>query len=181
MMPLLVLWLAAGVNPALPDLDGKLVQPLRAGKWSALFFVTSDCPLSNNYAGEIQRTCDEYSKRGVVCTLVYVDIKMGADEARRHAAEYGHGGYGKVIDRKHVLVKAAGAKVTPEAALFDTAGQLLYRGRIDDSYLVPGQSRRKVSQPDLRNALDAAIAGRPIAVRETRAVGCAITEPELRR
>lgn len=183
MIPAWYLLLAAVVhNPAaaVPDIDGVLRRPLQpaAGRVSLVVFVTHDCPISNAFAPEIKRICSEYQSKGVGCALVYVDPNLSDADARTHAAEYGHADYPKIVDRKHVLVGAAGATVTPEAVVIREGGELAYRGRIDDSFQLLGASRRKVLHPDLRNALDDVLAHRPVSVRETKAIGCYI--PDLR-
>jgi hypothetical protein len=162
-------------------IDGQAIDPFMQGKFPLFFFITHDCPISNQFAREMRRICEDYRDQGVACALVHVDHTLDAAAARKHAQDYAHGDYPKFIDRQHALVRRAGATVTPEAALFDRAGKLLYRGRIDDSFLILGQSRRVPRSPDLRNAIIAAVAGKPITVPRTRAVGCAITEPTLLR
>jgi hypothetical protein len=78
-----------------------------------------------------------------------------------------------VIDRGFALTTAAGITVTPEVAVYTSAGRV-YRGRIDDLYVNIGEARREPTRRDLRDALDAVIAGRPVAQAETTAVGCFI-------
>ena len=56
------------------------------------------------------------------------------------------------------------------------AGKLEYLGRIDDQYPGLGKKRTAPSQRDLRNALDAVVAGRSVKVARTEAVGCSIGE-----
>ena len=152
-----------------------LLRP-RAEKANALFFVTNECPISNSYAREIARICGDYKIKGIGCALVYVDRGLGDEQARKHAADYGHGDYPKIVDRRHELVKATGVTITPEVAVVDRAGKVAYRGRIDDSFAALGQPRRPVKDADLRNALDAIVAGRPVVKPETKALGCYIAD-----
>ncbi len=160
------------------DVDGVAHQLLRptAGKANALFFVTNECPISNSFAREIARICADYKSKGIGCALVYVDAALSDQQARKHAQEYGHGDYPKIVDRKHELVKATGVTITPEVAVVDRAGKVLYRGRIDDSFAALGQPRRPVKNADLRDALDAIDAGKPVAKPETKALGCYIAD-----
>jgi CBS domain-containing protein len=162
------------------DIDGVNRTPLKveSGRASVLFFVTQDCPVSNYYSHEIRRVCDEYGKKGVSCNLVYVDPTVTAAEVRKHAEEYGHGDYPKIIDTKHALVKATGADVTPTAVVVRADESIAYRGRIDNYYADFGKPRRMVTEHDLRDALDAVLAGKPVARPETKAVGCFI--PDLK-
>jgi hypothetical protein len=169
------------LHPALQvrDIDGVNRTPLKVtGRAEALFFVTHDCPVSNYYSHEIRRICEEYGKRGVSCSLVYVDPTLTNEQVRKHAQDFGHGDYPKIIDRDHALVKATGAEVTPTAVLLRPDASIAYRGRIDDFYADLGKPRRAVTEHDLRDALDSVVAGKPVAKPETKPVGCYI--PELK-
>lgn len=161
---------------AVRDVDGVAREPLKVqkGHVGALFFVTNDCPVSNYYAHEIRRICDGYAQRGVGCTLVYTDSTMTDEQAKKHAQDYGHGAYPKIVDRAHALVKAAGATVNPTAVLVRPDGSIAYRGRIDNSFAAIGIQRRVVTEHDVRDALDAVIAGRQVAKPEEPAIGCYI-------
>ena len=170
---------ALSVTPvAVRDIDGKpwtLLSPAR-GQLDLLFFLSSDCPISNRYAPEIQRVCNDYQSRGVRCFAVYPDAP-DVKTVIGHREEYGFGALvPAVIDRARALVRAVGPHVTPEAALYSPAGRV-YKGRIDDLYTDVGRSRRTPTRHDLRLALDAALAGRPVTPPETEAVGCFIQTP----
>jgi hypothetical protein len=158
------------------DIDGVVRDPLKVekGHEEALFFITNDCPVSNYYSHEIRRICEDYATRGVECALVYTDPTMTDDQARRHSQEYGHGAYPKIVDRTHALVKAAGAAINPTAVVVRPDESIAYRGRIDNSFAAIGKQRRVVTEHDLRDALDAVIAGKPVAKPETPPIGCYI-------
>jgi hypothetical protein len=160
---------------SLRDVDGVEHQPFAGPDVRAvtLLFVLADCPIANGYAPEINRLCREYGGRGVRFFLVQVDPDLDSAQARQHAREYGYS-CPVVLDRRHVLVQRAGATVVPEAAVFDRDGQRKYRGRIDDQYADLGKRRPQVTSRDLRDALDAVLAGRPVERTETTAVGCFI-------
>ena len=149
-------------------------------KASLLFFVTSDCPISNFYAPAIQQLCAEYAKNGISCTLVYEDV--GIDEAgmRKHLTEYGYKAIATTIDRDRSTARTFAATVTPQAVLV-VDGQVRYRGRIDNQYEAFGKPRRVVTARDLRDALDAVLAGRPVPNPETPALGCTIVPPDVLR
>lgn len=158
-------------------LDGRRVAVPggRGTKATVLVFVSHDCPISNQYAPEINRIVRSYAPRGIDLYLVYADAEMTAAAAREHAREYGYT-CRALLDPARRLVRFAGAAVTPEAVVFGQRGELLYRGRIDDRYPRPGLRRGQVTSPDLRNALDAILAGEPVPVPATTAVGCFIPE-----
>ena len=155
------------------DLEGVPRHPLdRAEKVaSVLFFYCQDCPISNGYAPEINRICASHTNFAFY--IVQVDPDLTPAAAKEHAREYDlHAPV--LLDPQHRLVKLAKATVTPEAVVLGKDGQLLYRGRIDDLYAAPGKRRAQALQHDLREALDAIAAERPVKQKETKAIGCLI-------
>ena len=159
------------------NLEGASVQPLAdAGqKATVLFFVMHECPVANGYAPEIARIMSEYSAKGIRSCVVYVENDLTPAKAREHARDYGFKS-GAVLDPKHLLVKAAGATISPEAAVLSPAGEVLYRGRIDDRVADFGKRRVEPTRRDLRLTLDAILAGQPVSTRLTKAIGCYIPE-----
>src|SRR6185436_4430790 len=103
----------------------------------------------------------------------YVESDLTAEKARSHVKDYGFK-CGALLDPEHRLVKASGATISPEAAVFLADGTLAYRGRIDDRVADFGKRRVEPTRRDLRLALDAILAGKPVQARLTKAVGCYI-------
>ena len=157
------------------DVDGKLHAPLTDSthKASVLIFITTDCPIANSYAPEIQRLTAEYEPDGIKIYLVHADPDITADKAKQHAQEYRHTNT-VLLDQDQALARTTGATVTPEAAVLSPGGFTLYRGRIDDSFATYGRRREVVTKTELRDALDAILQGRPVPVARTEAIGCHI-------
>jgi len=177
---ILAAFLAASLE--ITGVRGERLRPLEpSGAANVLIFTATDCPVSNGYAPEIQRVCAAYASRGVGCLLVYEDPGLRAAAARDHLAEYRYGPMAAAIDADGSLAARVGATVTPEVAVVDRAGAVRYRGRIDNKYLAIGRARRNVTAHDLVDALDAVLAGKAIAVKDTEAVGCTIVPPDMRR
>ncbi|HKA54785.1 MAG TPA: redoxin family protein, partial [Candidatus Binatia bacterium] len=88
-----------------------------AAKAVALVFVLADCPIANGYAPEINRLCAAYGPRGVRFFLVQVDEDLSSRAAAEHAREYGYT-CPVVLDGGRALVRRAGARMVPEAAVF---------------------------------------------------------------
>jgi hypothetical protein len=65
----------------------------------------------------------------------------------------------------------------PEAVVLDHhTGRVIYRGRIDDSYVRVGKRKLHPQSNDLEDVLNAWLAGDvPDAMTETQSVGCFIT------
>ena len=155
------------------DVEGKVQRPLAAAGQVAtvLFFVLHDCPISNGYAPEISRIAQEYAGRGVRSFVVYGEGDLAPAEARKHARDYGWR-CPALLDPPHALARVAGATVAPEAAVFSAKGEVLYRGRIDDRAASLGVHGAEPKERDLRAALDAVLAGKPVRERFTKAIGC---------
>lgn len=185
-----VLTLTAAARTAavrIQSIDGRTLKPFEpAGAASVVFFVATDCPVSNSYAPEIQRICREYGPRGVGCSLMYEDVEAAGvrldDGVRRHLLEYRYADIPAAVDRSRTIAKHAGASMTPQAVVVDRSGAIQYRGRIDNFYAALGVPRQQITERDLRDALDAVLSRRPVPKRETEAVGCYIADPaQLRK
>jgi DNA-binding transcriptional LysR family regulator len=163
------------------EIDGGVLRPLEpAGIANVLFFVATDCPISNAYAPEIQRICGAYEARGIGCALIYEEARLTADDARKHLDQYRYRRMPAAVDRDGALAARVHASVTPEAVVVDRHGAIRYRGRIDNLYAALGRPRQVVTAHDLQDALNAVVAGRGVAAAETEAVGCYIVPSDLR-
>lgn len=172
--------LLAAPSPKVTDVDGTERTPLRApGKQPAvLFFITHDCPVANKFAPEIQRIARDHRGKAQF-TLVYVDPDLTAKALQRHRKNYNYANLTAVHDRTHTFVKATGAQVTPEAVVMHPNGKVVYRGRINNFYEDFGRARRVITQHDLRDALAAVLAGKPVPAPRGKTIGCYI--PKLNK
>ena len=181
---LMAVMLVAGTPPVdVRDISGIPLHPLvPSRRVNVLFFVMSDCPVSNASAVTVQRTCREYRSRGVDCSLIYEDVGIDPPAVRRHLADFGYDGAGvrAAIDEDARLAAHAGASVTPTAVVVDRRGVVAYRGRIDNLYVALGRTRQTVTAHDLRDALEATLADRPVQVPSTPAIGCHIVPADMR-
>lgn len=143
----------------------------------ALLFVGFDCPISNSYAKELGRLCKEYGPKKVAFCVVYADADVGKDAARKHATDYGFG-CPAVLDPKMTLALQVGATTEPETAVLSPTGEVLYLGRIDNRYVDFGKRREQVTSHELRDALDAVLAGKRVATPRVKGIGCDIDFPK---
>jgi peroxiredoxin len=162
---------------SLSDTAGRVHTPAEwAGKRAiVLFFVSTDCPLSNRYVPELNRLDRAYASRAVVFYAVQGDATVAAEEVRRHAKEFGYR-FPYLLDPQQLLSTYTGATTIPEVAVLSPSGRLLYLGRIDNRLEDYGKERVQVTAFDLRDALDATLRGKPVTHPRTRAVGCAIAK-----
>ena len=155
------------------DTSGNQIDPLsnQGQKVTVLFFLTAGCSIGNGYAPEIARIIKDYRDAGVRCFGVFAHESSSA--VASHLKEFKLP-LTPVLDPQLLLAKFTGASVTPEACVLSPAGELLYRGRIDDRAVKIGTVRNEPRVRDLRLALDEVLAGRPVATKFTKAVGCYI-------
>jgi peroxiredoxin len=138
-----------------------------------VFFTTTDCPLGNNDVPAMNRTQRDYEARGVAFYAVQADTTIADAEVARHAGEYQFA-FPVLFDPKQVLVKMTGATTIPEAAVLSGDGKLLYLGRIDNRVEDFDKRRPEPTEFDLREALNAVLAGKAVTHPRTKAFGCAI-------
>lgn len=167
---------AAGRQAPVVDLDGRpVLVPEPGAKATVVVFAETDCPISNRYAPELRRLYDAFAPKGVAFVTVYPNPTDTADVIRKHLAAYALP-LRAVRDTTGTLVARTGATITPEVAVFDAQGRLVYRGRIDDRYVSIGVERAAPTRRDLEEVLTAAAAGRSLTPRTTEAVGCFIAD-----
>lgn len=137
-------------------------------------FATTDCPISNRYAPEINRLAAKFSGRARFM-LVY-PVPTDTDTLiREHVRKFGYTiAWRRDVDQQ--LVKEIGVRVTPEVAILDRDRKVVYRGRIDDRYLDFGKDRPEPTIRDLERSLEAVLAGKPVPVAQTQAIGCILSD-----
>jgi thiol-disulfide isomerase/thioredoxin len=163
------------------DLHGQPVTGLAVPGTEAvvLFFVASDCPISNRYIPEMRRLEEKFAAQHVVLWFVYPNVGETSDSVLEHEATYGAGEH-VILDPHHQLVTLTHAKVTPESAILvperGSAETLrtVYHGRIDDRYLQIGQERPSATQHDLERAIVDVLQHRVVQQPDGPAVGCGI-------
>jgi thiol-disulfide isomerase/thioredoxin len=151
------------------------LDELAAKKAVVLIFTNTSCPLVQRYFPTLNALENDYRDQGVQVLAVNVGaddtiLTMAAQAVRFEV------GFPFVKDFDARGARALGVERTPTAVLLDGQRRLCYRGRIDDQYRLVG-TRAAATRHDLREALDAVLAGREVAVKETPVDGCLITRP----
>jgi Redoxin len=172
-------WLEAQPSATFTDVEGRVQTPLspKDKKATVLFFLLPDCPIANSYAPEIKRICSDYEPKKVALFIVHADPDVSAEQAKKHAKEYGYS-CPVLLDPTHVLVKKTGVTMAPEVAVLGTDDKVLYRGRIDDIYVGFGKRRAEPTERNLRDALDAILQGKMVKTPITKVFGCYLPEPQ---
>lgn len=161
----------------LPDADGRFFSPGRTTKSEGylIMFICNHCPYVKHLREELARLANDYADRGITIFAINSNDAENypGDSPEKMKEESSTWGYTfpYLVDTDQTVALAYKAACTPDFFLFDGERKLVYRGQLDDSR--PGNGI-PVDGGDLRAALDALLAGEPIASEQVPSVGCSI-------
>lgn len=150
------------------DLDGKPVEMQTTGKITTVIFISTQCPISNDYNERMKALYNEFSPRGVQFVFLNSNSTESSAEAAGHARQHGFP-FRVLKDVNNVEADRFSAEFTPHVFVIGKNSEIIYRGAIDDSRPV-----EKVTKTYLKDVLNAALEGKPLPVTETKAFGCTI-------
>jgi thiol-disulfide isomerase/thioredoxin len=150
-------------------------------KLLVIAFICNHCPTSQLYETRIQQIAEDYKAKGVAVVAIepnnpdavllnemgYTDVGDSLEDMKTRA-EYRHFNFPYLYDGETQKVSNAyGPTATPHLFIFDSDRKLRYEGRVDNNIREPLVTKR-----DARAAIDALLAGKPVAVAKTPSVGC---------
>ncbi len=146
-------------------------EPGRSGL--VCVFLSTECPIANGYVPELNRqfTALREAKSAVPFYGVISDAATTRTQAAEHVAKFKYE-FPVLFDSSGLLAESLKPTHTPEAFVVDAAGQLIYRGRIDDLYADLGKKRTQATRHELADATAALLAGKPPASAYAAPVGC---------
>ena len=163
---------------SLPDaVSGKIVSisDFKTSPALLVMFICNHCPFVKFVRAELAKIGSEYQKRGAAIVAINSNdiVKYPDDSPAKMKEEAKAAGYTfpYLFDETQEVAKAYDAACTPDFFLFDKQRRLVYRGQLDDarpSLNIP------VTGKDLRAALDAVLAGRPVPKDQKPSIGCNI-------
>jgi len=176
---------AAAPDFALPGIDGKTyhLSDFAQAKILAIVFTCDHCPTAQLYEDRIKKLAADYRDRGVTLIAIqpndpksvrldemgYTDLSDSFDEMKIRA-KYSSFNFPYLYDGEtQGTARKYGPTATPHIFVFDQERKLRYEGRVDDSSRV-----NLVKRMDARNAIDALLAGKPVATQKTPTFGCSI-------
>ena len=162
----------------LPDtVSGKSMSctDLGSKRATVTMFICNHCPYVIHIRDRLVRLARDYLEKDVSFIAISSnDVENYPDDApekmRQLARTIGFP-FPYLYDETQAVAKAYQATCTPDFFVFDADSKLAYRGQFDDAR--PGNGR-PVTGADLRAALDALLAGQPVASAQTPSVGCNI-------
>jgi peroxiredoxin len=158
----------------LPGIDGRTysLADFRAAKVLVVVFACNHCPFVVGSEERMKKFVADYAPRGVQMIAINANEtqnhpKDSFAHMKTHAAEKGLT-WAYVRDDSQAVARAYGALRTPHFYVFDGERKLRYTGRLDDNPREPG----KETTHELRDAVDALLAGKAPAVALTNPIGC---------
>ncbi|MBY0371774.1 thioredoxin family protein [bacterium] len=162
---------------SLPNTEGKAVRLSDFSDAPALLviFLCNHCPYVKHVATGLAGMVREYQAKGVaVVGINSNDVEnYPADSPEKMREEKARVGYtfDYLYDASQDVARAYDAACTPDFFLFDKKQRLVYRGQMDGSR--PGSSE-PVTGRELRRAMDAVLAGKPVPTEQIPSMGCNI-------
>lgn len=169
----------------LPGVDGKTysLASFKNSKVLVVIFTAVHCPTAEVYENRIKKLVADYRERGVAFVVIqpnspkalrldemgYTDLGDSLEDMKLRAA-YRQFNFPFLYDGDtQEASRLYGPTATPHVFVFDQQRKLRYQGRIDSN---PREAYAKVA--NARDAIDAVLAGSPVPVEKTPAVGCSI-------
>ena len=160
---------------SLPDPDGNVHSLADDASAYLVMFICNHCPFVKHVREELARLGRDYGERGVAIYAINSNdaVKYPGDAPEKMKQEADTWGYTfpYLFDEDQSVAKAYRAACTPDLFVFDADKRLVYRGQLDDSR---PSNDAPVDGHDLRAALDAVLAGKPVSERQIPSIGCNI-------
>ena len=161
----------------LKDPDGKAytMSENLGDKGLRIMFICNHCPFVIHIHDELMRLSTDYQAKGVAFVAISSNDadKYPADSPEKMAALASEKGFTfpYLYDETQAVAEAYKAVCTPDFSIYDGDLNCVYRGQLDDSR--PGNSR-PLTGADIRAALDAILAGKPVSSDQKPSIGCSI-------
>jgi hypothetical protein len=141
---------------------------------SVNFFLIDECRISQNMTSEINYVSDHFNQEQLNYNCYFPSTSSTEEKIEVFKEDYGIA-IPCFSDYDKRNANFYGATIAPEVVVYDEKNQqLLYRGRINNSFASVGVRRRVVTSYDLRTALESILNQKEIKIKETQAIGCYI-------
>ena len=139
-------------------------------------FLEDECIISQFFTPELTRLYEKYHTQHIGFVGYFPSTETGQDQIDWFASEF-RIDFPLLPDHDKSLTKKLGITITPEVAVWDHREErMIYRGRIDDSYVRVGKRKLHPQSHDLEDMIsDWTLNQTPEILVLTQAIGCFIT------
>jgi peroxiredoxin len=166
------------VDFRLPDVvSGKTysLKDFADKKVLVVMFICQHCPYVQHIKKELAKLGRDYAKKdAAIVAISSNDADNYPDDSPKELAKFAKAEgftFPLLYDESQEVAKAYTAACTPDLYVFNKERQLVYRGQLDDSR---PSTNKPVTGKDLRAAIDAVLADKPVAQDQRPATGCNI-------
>lgn len=169
----------------LPGVDGRryTLASFKDAKVLVIVFTANHCPTAQAYEERIEKLNADFAGRGVQLVLVspndplalrldeqgYSDLGDTLEDMKQRARDRGWTMPYLYDGETQAMARAYGPVATPHVFVFDAARRLRFAGRVDDN-----ENPARATTADARNAIEAVLAGKPVALETTKVFGCSV-------
>lgn len=165
-------------NFNLPDTisgKNKSLQEIKSDKATVVMFICNHCPFVKHVQKELVKLANDYILKGILFVAINSnDVKAYPDDSPQQmkevAKQFGYP-FPYLYDESQAIARAYGAACTPDFYIFDKELKCVYRGQMDGSR---PSNDIPVNGKDIRAALDAILAGKPVNQDQKPSIGCNI-------
>jgi peroxiredoxin len=166
----------------LPGVDGKTLglKDFSGAKVLVVAFTCNHCPTANAYEARFKKFAEDYKAKGVAFLAIspndpkavrldelgFTDLDDSFEAMKIRAKDHQYNFPYLYDGETQATSRAYGVLATPHIFIFDADRKLRYQGRFDDSEV------KTVKSHDAINAVEAILAGTPVAIETTRVPGC---------
>jgi peroxiredoxin len=134
------------------------------------------CPIVRQALPLLQEVRDRYRDQGVKFLLLNSNLQDNTESIAKEAEEF-RIAFPILVDQQQRIGETLGVERTSEVFVIEPrTWKLVYRGPMDDR--LHYERQRPPTKLYLTDALDAVIAGQPVAVTSADGVGCIVNFPE---
>lgn len=144
---------------------------------SVFIFLSETCPICQNQTLTLRQLYNDFSDKGISFTGVFPNLEFSSKQSIDMFGKKYKIDFALTRDEEQKLTKRYSTTTTPEVIVLNNqSNQVLYRGKVDNSFEAIGKKRQVITEHYLRWALESVLSGQPVQTTETKPVGCFIVK-----
>lgn len=144
--------------------------------YTLVYFLSESCPICQNQTQSINQLQTAYQNMGLKTIAYFPNESISDENSIMHFKSKYNLNFPLLVDTNQHFTKKYQAKVTPQVFLINSqSGEIIYSGKIDNSFERVGKRRQKITEFYLNDAIKSIIFNENIKLKRTEPVGCIIS------